>query len=204
MKGKQVCRSHGGRSPGGPAKTGRHSVVMGPLQAAFERNLENPNPKDLDIGLAKMDAYIETLLERAASGDTPDLRAEVAGRVGKLAAKLEDDGALISDDSRKMVAELLDVATKARESSATLAKAMAYHERRQAAATRALEIELRGEQVVAVRHVSALLTLVCEIVMREAPDHAGRIVDALSTEVLGDGGGERFSGLAIGSGEIQD
>lgn len=76
MRGRNVCMSHGGKTPRGAAsphfKTGRYSRSLpGHLLAAYEQALSDPRLLSLRHELALTDAMIANLLQQL-DDDSPD------------------------------------------------------------------------------------------------------------------------------------
>lgn len=186
MRGKPVCRTHGGASTGGPLRHGRYSEKLGPLNEAYRQFMEQADLKALEPGLAALDSWIEYQSELARNGDGVDFRKDALRMFGAV------EDAITGGDAAQLKRSLDELGSHLRAGEKglrSMARVMESIQRRQHHTERAMEIDLRSDQVINARALLAFLHMVVETVRRELPKDSDRVVNRITDAIMAAGGG---------------
>ena len=186
MRGKAVCRRHGGESTGAPLKHGRYSQLLGPLTRAYESFEQVSDLQDARPGLAAMDAWIAYQFELVSRGDGLEFRQQAVALF--TAVEL----AIAAGDVEQLKGALVGVREHFKAGAdqlRTIDRAMLAVSRRQHHTERAREIDLRGEQVITAKALLAFLARIVDAIRQELPKDADRVLRRLTDEVLAARGG---------------
>lgn len=192
-----VCKNHGGNNFGPKNRTykdlpggdkvptmksgGRYSAALGPLAVAYKRVMDAGDMYDLTPGLALMDLHTEELLRRAITlKESPDWRGELL-REAQMAGDIlqgKEDG-----DFNKAFFELVRKIAEGVEADKAMSGAIDVVERRAVRTEKAIELKLKSDATINVAQVVILLHLIADILIREVPELAPRVMDLIDTSL---------------------
>jgi hypothetical protein len=171
------CRVHGGASLGGPLKTGRYSRVLKRWKRPFERALADQELLDSKRELAMMDTQIERLVARAEKHDSPTWRAELAGIAYELNQALRDKRQV---DVGRLLKELTEAIDRGAKADVVRRDLMYELERRTRCSAKLNEIDLRREQQITERDLTAAMGAFMRVLAAHLePETLRKLVPAL-------------------------
>jgi hypothetical protein len=187
MKGLEVCRMHGGKTPRGPAsahyKTGRHSTFLpSSMFAAYGAALHDPELMSLRQEIALVDARIIDVLKRVDTGEAGVLWSQAQDAMARF------ERAKAKQDVDAMHAALAEVQRLITGGTADYA---AWHEvgalieqRRKLVESEQRRLTLSAE-VLSREQALALMGQVVDILRRHVPDRQVLQAIALDMQALG-------------------
>ncbi len=116
MRGKQVCRMHGGKSPGGPIKHGRYSKSLDTLAGKglkdwYDYNNSDPEPLNLRYELNLLRAWLMGYQEKFAGQFHPKTLEVVQGFVRDIANVARQLNAIENGEKIQITAKEWEVYT---------------------------------------------------------------------------------------------
>jgi hypothetical protein len=187
MKGLQVCRMHGGKTPRGPAsanyKDGRHSRFLpSRMFAAYRAAGLNPELMSLRQDLALIDARMIDVLKRVDTGEAGSVWIELQAawaRLGREQARGNvETYKLVYDDVGRLVTKGVGDTAAWREIGELIDQRRKLVESEQRRLTLAHEMISRDQAM-------ALLGQVVDILRRRIPDRDILNAIALDVQALG-------------------
>jgi len=171
--GKAVCKIHGGASPGGKVIHGGFVKVAGKYRAALQESLDDKELFNLRQTTAILHTLVKGALERASSGDAPELRRKALALTrDTLDAVRAENSAAVDEKLAALEALLRDGIAEDRNTRVLADRTIKLHKLIQGAK----HIDLAKQQVINVRD----LTLITAKIMERVRAH----VDAPTFTVI--------------------
>jgi hypothetical protein len=185
IRGREVCRVHGGRTPRGPAsvhwKGGRYSRHLpARLAAQYEVAARDPKLTELKSDIALVDARIIDLLQRVDTGE-----AGIVWRQAQAAmAAFEREQARQNVDGMKLALEQVQrLMTHGAEDYAVWEEISELIEQRRKLCDSESKRLVMLQQMLTVEQAMLLLETVTAIIQRHVPDR--QTLQAIAFEIQG-------------------
>jgi len=158
------CRVHGGLSPGGKITSGgRYARVLRRWKRPFERALADKEQLDTRREIALVDTLIERLTARAERGDSPTWRAELSESYDALDEAVRG---MKHADIGRCLKELGEKIRAGATGDAARRDLLEQLERRSRMATRLVDLEVRSDQRVTARELTATFGAFVDVLAR--------------------------------------
>lgn len=182
VKGREVCRKHGGTNPGRPVKHGRYSKRIPRLLAdGYAEAIQDAEAMiDLSETLAVQHAIVARRMERVDEKDSPEFRKQAVGLFEQMrTASSAEDGIAAT----KALGEHLRQGTSEEYALTCLANAVRELALRQEEVWR---LRFKSEHAITVKDLVGLIARVVDLARQILPDDlALQFVDRLDREVVG-------------------
>lgn len=184
MKGREYCRTHGGKTKVGPAhpnfKEGRNSrYVPASLRATYDQIKGNPEELSLDHEISLLSARLDQVMQKLGTGETERTWRDLREKWREfIAAVKQQDGQTQNDllpDLNRLIGRGYSDVTAWNEAASLMTRI----ERLKTSERRRI---VEAREVTSVEHVMALLTANLEAFVKSVErnvdgEAAGRIID---------------------------
>jgi len=180
VPGKQVCRFHGGLSPGPTPTHGRYSTRLGRFRHIYEQALaEGDKLFDLRETLALLQTRAARAAERVSEKDTPDFRLK-ALEIWQTIQEAEDPD--MRSEAEKDLEALLQ---EGADEDSALDELVKIAERISVRQEKAWGIKLNAAQVINARDLSVILGRLMDTISDELePKDARRVLARIDREIV--------------------
>lgn len=194
MVGRNVCATHGGKTPRGIAsphfKTGRQSKYMPAwLRERYEAHLADPNLLSMADDVALLDARADELLEALATGNTADVWERLQETFAKFDTALHTNPA----NAQRHLVDLRGIVQEGGRAAETWQELYVLLEQRRKIAESEHKRLVSMDQMVTAGEVMALMMQVMDVIVRVVSDpreraEVGRVIlDITNRPGLGEG-----------------